>query len=139
MLPFLPAILLCLVAAAQQRLTRTDGLTAWKGGGFGMFSTTDMGPRLIGIRIRGPWGERDIPPPAAMSDEAYTDVLLFPSEENIRDLALNIAAIETAGGTSVSRVRIAVWRLSYDPRTLRPAPEVVRDRIVDIPVSRRRP
>jgi hypothetical protein len=120
-------------------LTKTEGLTAWKGGGFGMFSTTDVGPRLLGIRITGPWGERDIPPPASISAEIRSDALDFPSEGNLKDLAFEIVALEAASGRSVTRVRVAVWRLSYDPESLRPFPEVVRDVAVQIPMSRQRP
>jgi hypothetical protein len=38
--PLAPAILLCVIAIAQLRLTRTEHLTPWKGGGFGMFRRT---------------------------------------------------------------------------------------------------
>jgi hypothetical protein len=37
----LPVALLLAVAGVQVTLTRTSGLSPWKGGGFGMFSTTD--------------------------------------------------------------------------------------------------
>jgi hypothetical protein len=37
----LPTALLLLVACAQMILTRTDHLSPWKGGGFGMFASVD--------------------------------------------------------------------------------------------------
>ena len=39
----LPPLLLVVVALGQVTLAKTVGLTAWKGGGFGMFSTLDHG------------------------------------------------------------------------------------------------
>jgi len=46
----LPVALLIVVAGAQVTLARTAGLSPWKGGGFGMFSTTDDGGRRY-VRI----------------------------------------------------------------------------------------
>jgi hypothetical protein len=37
----LPVSLLVVVAGAQVTLATTAGLSPWKGGGFGMFATTD--------------------------------------------------------------------------------------------------
>lgn len=45
---WLPAIILCGIASVQLYLANFDGLSPWKGGGFGMFSTVDSPPmRLI--------------------------------------------------------------------------------------------
>lgn len=52
LLSLIPAILLSIVAAAQVRLTRTEQLTPWKGGGFGMFSTN--GDASLGARPLSP-------------------------------------------------------------------------------------
>ena len=38
-----PPVLLLVVAVCQIGLAKAAGLTAWKGGGFGMFSTLDHG------------------------------------------------------------------------------------------------
>ena len=46
----LPVTLLVAVAGVQVMLATTAGLSAWKGGGFGMFSTTDDGGRRY-VRI----------------------------------------------------------------------------------------
>jgi hypothetical protein len=131
--PLAPAILLCIIAVAQLRLTRTEHLTPWKGGGFGMFSTNDDGlSRPMGIRISGPDGDREITIPASLSRQAY-EASMLPSRHRLIRLGREIATLERAEGASVSRVRLAVWRLSYDPRTLAPRPVLVRDFLVDIP------
>ena len=43
----LPVALLMAVATVQVILATAAGLTPWKGGGFGMFSTTDDGGRFL--------------------------------------------------------------------------------------------
>ena len=51
----LPPLLLTVVALLQIVLARTADLTAWKGGGFGMFSTLDHGAyRGVDIVVDGP-------------------------------------------------------------------------------------
>ena len=131
LLSLIPAILLSIVAAAQVRLTRTEQLTPWKGGGFGMFSTTDDGVgRPMGIRISGPGGDREIGVPEPLAGQAYRASLL-PSRRRLSRLGHDVAGRASARGAEVSQVRIAVWRMSYDPRSLAPEPVVVRDLIVD--------
>ena len=50
-----PAAVLLLVACIQLTLTRTSGLSPWKGGGFGMFSTTDdAGRRSVRVFVTAP-------------------------------------------------------------------------------------
>ena len=131
LLSLVPAILLSIVAAAQVRLTRTEQLTPWKGGGFGMFSTTDDGVgRPMGIRIMGPGGDREIAVPEPLAAQAYRASLL-PSRRRLSRLGHDVADLATSRGAEVTRVRIAVWRMSYDPRSLAAEPVVVRDLVVD--------
>ncbi len=125
--------MLSIVAIAEVRLTRTEMLSPWKGGGFGMFSTTDDGvTRRMGVRVSGPDGERDIALPAPLSRQAY-EAVVFPSRTRLRSLGRRIAGFEAARGHSVSAVRIAVWRMAYDRETLEARPVVVRDVLVPIP------
>lgn len=138
LMPLAPAILLCLVAVAQVYLTRAERLTPWKGGGFGMFSTNDDGSRPIGIRISGPAGDHAVSIPTALSGQWYRASLL-PSRRRLTRLGREIAAIERANGVAVSQVRLAVWRMGYDPRTLAGEPVLVRDLVVDVSASRRGP
>ncbi|HJU87693.1 MAG TPA: hypothetical protein VJ788_10020 [Gemmatimonadota bacterium] len=136
-LALIPAMLLSIVAAAQVRLTRTEQLTPWKGGGFGMFSTTDDGVgRPMAIRVSGPAGDRDIGVPEPLAEEAYRASLL-PSRRRLSGLAREVAALVSSGESEVTHVRIAVWRMSYDPRTLSAQPAVVRDLVVDVRHSER--
>lgn len=127
LLPLIPALLLSIVAIAQVRLTRTELLTPWKGGGFGMFSTTDDGmSRAIAIRVSSPAGDREIEVPEPLAQDAARAALL-PSRRRLGGLARDIAEGATARGTAVSAVRIAVWRMHYDRESLAVRPLVVRD------------
>jgi hypothetical protein len=55
----LPVALLVAVASVQVVLTRTAGLSPWKGGGFGMFSTTDdSGRRRVRVFVTAPHAQR---------------------------------------------------------------------------------
>lgn len=91
-----------------------------------MFSTTDDGSRPLAIRISSPEGDRDIEMPEPLYQDAARAALL-PSRRRLWDLARQIAERERARGTTVSAVRIAVWRMEYDPGTLAARPVVVRD------------
>ena len=136
LLPLIPALLLSIVAIAQVRLTRVEHLTPWKGGGFGMFSTTDDGMgRPMAVRISTPEGDREIEVPEPVAQQAYRASLL-PSRRRMRDLARDIAEEATARGATVSGVRIAIWRMDYDPETLAVRPVVVRDLSFDIEPAR---
>ena len=58
----LPVALLLAVAGAQMTLARTAGLSPWKGGGFGMFSTTDdAGRRRVRVFVSAPDVRRKSP------------------------------------------------------------------------------
>ena len=126
----IPAILLCVVAIVQVYLTRAENLTPWKGGGFGMFSSNDDGlNRTIRVRIHGSDYSRDLDVPSVLANQAYRASVL-PSDGRLAALGREIAGLEAASGQSIASVRIAVWRLSYDPRTLVPQLDVVRDVVV---------
>jgi hypothetical protein len=67
----LPVSLLTVVACAQVTLATTAGLTPWKGGGFGMFSTTDDGGRrYVRVFVSGPERSEEITISSSLQDAA---------------------------------------------------------------------
>lgn len=140
--PFVPSALLCLVAIFQLYQSRAEGLTPWNGGGFGMFSTNDDGlARSLRIRTSGPRGQRDVsippaPVPPSLS-KAATLAVAIPSMAHLRELGLGIAHVQAAEGFPVSRVHVAVQRLDYDPQSLAPRLEVVRELTLRVQQSAR--
>jgi hypothetical protein len=93
-----------------------------------MFSTNDDGiGRILTIRISGREGDRVIPIPDPLAIDAYL-ASMFPTESRLRDVAGRIAAMQSrpvSGGSF--RVHVSAWRLDYDPRTLAPRPEIIRE------------
>lgn len=136
LLPFVPAVLLCLVAVVQVYLTRTDFLNPWKGGGFGMFSTSvGVTSRVIRIWISGPEGVLEIQPADQETRPGARTTLravAFPSERNMRDVARSIATTKGARESKISRVRITIWHPEHDVETLAPHLELLRDRVFEV-------
>lgn len=83
--PIIPATVLALVACGQIYLAETRDLTAWKGGGFGMFSTLDGrdNRRLIITLVRGNGAEQR---------RVHAEL---PKDEKIRLLAERARALPT--------------------------------------------
>jgi hypothetical protein len=114
----LPAALLVGVGAAQVVLTRTAALSPWKGGGFGMFSTTDdAGRRQVRIFVTGDERSEELAIPASLVDLARRAAVL-PGDRQLASLARGVVARERRHGRSVSAVRLECWRAEYDRATL---------------------
>ena len=121
--PF-PCVLLVAVALHQFALTRTSGLSPWLGGGFGMFSTVDIGSaRHLHVYVVRPGIEREVRPPAALED-LEGRVLALPSDARLRTLALALADTETPDQGPASAVRVEVWTTQFHPDTLRPSSRI---------------
>lgn len=119
--PLLPAGLLVAVAAWQLHLAASRDLTPWKGGGFGMFSSTDRGHnRRLRVWVSGPERSEEVAIPADLVDMA-TDGLIFPSHRRLERLGREIALTAGSEGGQIRHVRVAVWRREYDRETLEPS------------------
>lgn len=133
LLALAPVLLLCLVAAVQFALTNTVQMAPWKGGGFGMFSTTDSAAsRRVRLTAEGPDGSRSIPIPSALQAAAFR-AEAFPSEDRLREIGRRAAALETRAGRPVHRVLVEVVRVRHDTEDLAPTTERIREVVVDLP------
>ena len=113
----LPVALLLAVAGAQVTLTRTAGLSPWKGGGFGMFSTTDdAGRRWVRVFVSAP--------------ERSEEIAIAPSLEDAAKRAAaaaerrGVLATGAAGGRTRTTAMAGPWTRSASKRgasTSRPA------------------
>jgi hypothetical protein len=122
-----PVALLVTVACVQVTLAKTAGLSPWKGGGFGMFSTTDdPGRRHVRIFVRGPERSEEIAVPSSLEDAARRAAVL-PDEARLSRLAHLVAEREQRNHRAVDEVRIEAWRLEYAPDTLTATPRRLRD------------
>jgi hypothetical protein len=123
---WIPAIVLIVVAAVQVVLTKTADLSPWKGGGFGMFATTDgTAFRYARIFVEAPGRSEELE--IAPSQEiAAARAQLFPSDAMLGGLARAVLARERRYGRSVTTVRIEVWRTEFRPLTLDPTDRLLR-------------
>jgi hypothetical protein len=132
-LALLAPVLMLAVAGTQIYLGMRHQLSAWKGGGFGMFSTYDSpGLRLVLIQLHG--GGQVHPATVGGSSDllkAVEQVRVFPRPAALAALAARLGDLSWALADSTSqavpvrnahqqarplvvdRVTIEVWRLSY--------------------------
>ncbi len=119
-------------AVTQVGLTRSVGLTAWKGGGFGMFSTIDDAPhRALRVVVEAPERSEEIDVAPSIEDDAIRAMTL-PSDHRLKRLAEAVAARERRYARPVTRVRITVWRHEVTRDTLGFTPVVLREYTHDI-------
>ena len=114
----LPVALLLAVACAQVTLARTVGLSPWKGGGFGMFSTTDdAGRRHVRVFVSAPERSEEIAISPSLEDAAARAAVL-PGDGEFARLARRVVERERRNKRPVDTVRIEAWRIEYAPETL---------------------
>ena len=131
----LPALLLVAVASLQVVLARTEHLSPWSGGGFGMFASVDSPAQrhLHAWALRpGLRSELDVPKELeALARRA----LALPSESRMRPLAEALARIEMEEGdpdeAPLDTVSLQIYGVTFDPETLAPSGELLRS--IEVP------
>jgi len=122
----IPAVLLVAVACGQLVLARTAGLTPWKGGGFGMFSTLDHGAfRRVSVVVEAPNRSEAVEIAPSLED-AEARAVNCPTDRLLRTLAAGVAARERRYDRPVASVRLTVWRTDFDPVTLHASDRMLR-------------
>jgi len=124
---------LVVVATLQVVMARTAGLTPWKGGGFGMFSTLDHGAyRGIDILIEAPdRSESQRVPPSL--EELAARAASCPSEWLLQELAEGVVARERRYARPVTTVALTVWRTRFDPSSLAASEVPLRTYVYQVP------
>ena len=135
----LPAALLVVVAGAQVALARTAALSPWKGGGFGMFSTTDdSGRRHVRVFVSAHDRSEEVGIAPSLEDAARRAAVL-PADRELSRLARRVVEREGRYQRPVDTVRIEAWRIEYAPGTLAATSRLIRDyvyRVDATPASR---
>ena len=123
----LPVLILLVVALSQLLLARSQALSAWSGGGFGMFSTLDHASRrhLHAFVVR-PGLRREVVAPPTLAEEVAR-ALTLPTEVRLRRLALALADTPTPDHGPATGVQIQVWNTRFDPATLTPSSHILRE------------
>ena len=128
-----PPVLLLVVAVCQIGLAKAAGLTAWKGGGFGMFSTLDHGAyRGIDVVIEAAdRSEAQHIPPSL--EEMAARAAAYPPDWLVRRLAAGNVARERRYDRAVAVVKLTVWRTEFDHQTLAATERTLRAFVYRVP------
>ena len=130
----LPTVLLLLVAVTQVVLVRAADLSPWKGGGFGMFATTDgTAFRYVRLFADAPGRSEELNVTASLEFAALR-AQLFPSDRFMTRLGEAVGERELRQGRDVATVRVEVWRIEFSDRPLRGSEKRLRS--LTIPIER---
>jgi hypothetical protein len=114
------------VALHQLWLVPREHMSAWCGGGFGMFSTTDgWGTRHLHAVALSPAFRTTLDVPKALTEDAKR-ALALPSEARLRALARQLAERAPRDLEAPESIRIDVFARRHDPETLAPRGELLR-------------
>lgn len=113
-LPILPAALLAAVGLHQVYAVHAHGMTPWKGGGFGMFSSTDVGPaRRLRVSLLRDRSSVEVEVPETLglvAERART----LPTSENLQALGREmVLALPDSAGV-YHALRVEFWRIRFD-------------------------
>jgi hypothetical protein len=114
------------VALHQLWLAECFELSAWSGGGFGMFSTTDgWGTRHLHAVATSTAFRTSLEIPGGLAGDAER-ALALPTEERLRALARALAAHAPRDLEPPDAIRVDVFARRHDPETLAPSGVLLR-------------
>jgi hypothetical protein len=123
----LPALLLVAVALHQIYLVRTADLTPWKGGGFGMFASTDGLPqRTVLVFASASERSEELTIPDELKSVAAKAAAL-PGDRQLERLARSLAQRERDAGRPLASLDLVVQRTRYSRLTLFATTETLRE------------
>ena len=123
LLQMTPVFLLVVVAVNQIRLAEAADISPWKGGGFGMFASTDGGSnRQIRIYLISDERAEEITVPREVIDP-YVRAKTLPSNARLEALGLALADYGAERGLTVHEIRLEAWRVVFDRESMLPAKE----------------
>lgn len=121
---YLPTLLLIAIAINQLILANFFNLSPWLGGGYGMFSTTDVGSnRHIHIYAKSEGIIKELIYPKALKDQVIR-TKSFPTDKNLIALARRISEIED--DSALKSIEVLVWKSQYKSKTLHPSGKMLK-------------
>jgi len=121
---YLPTLLLIAIAVNQLILANFFSLSPWLGGGYGMFSTTDVGSnRHIHIYAKSEGILKELIYPRDLKDIVIR-TKSFPTDTNLRRLARRISEIED--DSALKSIEVQVWKSQYKSKTLHPSSKMLK-------------
>ena len=131
----IPTALLLTVAIAQVVLVKVADLSPWKGGGFGMFATTDgTAFRYVRLFVDAPGRSEELSVTGSLEFDAVR-AQLFPSQHFLTRLGEAAGARELRNGREAATVRVEVWTVGFADQPLRANERRLRS--LTIPIERR--
>jgi hypothetical protein len=125
-LALIPVGLLLCIAGIQIFLAKNSYLTPWKGGGFGMFSTTDGNMfRSLRVFVSAPNRSEELLLKGKLEDLA-SKVQMFPNDSMLKTLAMTVMKDQQKKNLPADRIEIDVWRVEYDKGTIFPRAKIMR-------------
>ena len=121
---YLPTLLLVAIVVNQLILSNFFSLSPWLGGGYGMFSTTDVGSnRHIHIYAKSEGIIKELIYPKELSDLALR-TKSFPTDRNLNKFTRTIAQIED--DSALKSIEIQVWKSHFKTYSLDPSSKILR-------------
>ena len=115
-------------------LAKFSDLSPWKGGGFGMFSTTDgMAFRYVRLFVDAPGRSEELSVTASL-EMAAARAQLYPSDHFLKGLGEAAGARELRNGRDASAVRVEVWRVEFSDHPLKGTERRLRS--LTVPIER---
>jgi hypothetical protein len=115
----IPTALLLGVAVSQMVLVKVADLSPWKGGGFGMFATTDgTAFRYVRLFVDAPERSEELTVTESLEFDAVR-AQLFPSRRFLTRLGESAGARELRHGREAATVRVEVWRVEFSKQPLK--------------------
>jgi hypothetical protein len=128
--PAIPALLLVIIAVNQIYLAHTRDLNPWKGGGFGMFSTSLT--RHLHVFAIESGGEREVDLPEELED-LEERLRALPTDRRLDEFGRRLAEVLGEHYLDLAAVRVELWSTRYDVDDLTPETILIRDLEVEAP------
>ena len=123
---YLPIILLVSFASVQIWLSQSYNLGPWSGGGFGMFSSTDVGSaRHVHIYAVTPNVRRELIP-NTKHKEIIDQLLVFPADYRFTRFSEKLKDIFYIPDKGPVKLDIQVWKKTYNPDSLEPKTAIIK-------------
>jgi hypothetical protein len=121
-----PPIVLVAVAFSQIWLAHTEHLSPWLGGGFGMFSSQDVGgTRHLHAFALHAGVRRELELPEGLRHE-ISRALALPTPERLRALADQFGVQDDPDFGVAQALELQVFATRFDPITLEPSGVLLR-------------
>ena len=117
-LKYLPTLILVVVALSQIYFVNFKDLSPWYGGGFGMFSTSDVGTnRRFVVYVYSEGIKRELTIPHKLG-KLSTEVANFPIRSRINKFVSELLIFKDINSNEISHLELQLFKRKFDKLTL---------------------